>query len=419
MHSDIVVVGGGMVGALTALAMARCDFRVTVIEQRPPSEFSLNDHDLRVSAISHATLQMFKAVGVWDTMQSLRVCPYKRMLVWDNATSAETWFDSSHVGYKQLGFIVENSLMQHVLWQELRALPNVSVRTPATVVDLSVQADKALLTLDADNNSDTLSASLVVAADGFNSTVRSLAKINVDGERYDQHALVATVKTELAQQDITWQRFTESGPQAFLPLAGNRASMVWYHSAERIAELKALSDADFISAMQSEFPERLGGLLQVERRGSFPLQWSHAQQYVKPGIALVGDAAHAVHPLAGQGVNLGMLDAAVLVQCVVDGLAEGRAIGSLRTLRRYERWRKPANASMIKMLDTIQRAFQPEGQSALHASVLKTARTAALYVGNNITPINKVCIRTAMGLTGELPALARGSLPVSSISVPD
>ncbi len=413
-HTDVVVVGGGMVGALTALAMARCDLQVTVVEKSAASAFDVNDHDLRVSAISHATLQMLKAVGAWQDMQSVRVCPYKRMLVWDDASSAETWFDSTNIGHQQLGFIVENSLIQTALWQQLALLSNVALRCPASVVDLSLDQDMASLTLD---NGDVLSAELIVAADGSNSTVRALAGIAVDGERYDQHALVATVKTKLPQQDITWQRFTSTGPQAFLPLVGNRASMVWYHSEQRVSELKALSDAEFIEAMESEFPERLGGVEAVERRGSFPLQWSHAQQYVVPRFALVGDAAHAVHPLAGQGVNLGMLDAAALVQCVIDGVSDGRAIGDMRVLRRYERWRKPGNALMIKMLDGIQRAFQPDHRSPMQAGSLKVLRTAALHLANDITPVNTFCIRSAMGLSGELPELAMGRLP-STLSNP-
>jgi len=232
--TDIVVVGGGMVGAMTALAFARCDLTVTVVEKKSPAPFDPLEHDIRVSAISHATLEMFKAVDAWQTMHNTRVCPYKRMLVWDNASTARTRFNSADIGYPQLGYIVENSLIQTALWQQLQQQANVEIQCPASIETLDLQEDGASLTLD---NGQTLNAEMVVAADGSQSTVRSLAGIEVDGESYQQHALVATVKTEIAQQDITWQRFTDTGPQAFLPLVGNRASMVWYHSAERVAEL--------------------------------------------------------------------------------------------------------------------------------------------------------------------------------------
>lgn len=409
-RTDIIVVGGGMVGALTALALARCELNITVVEQTEPVEYKTDQHDLRVSAISQATLQMFKTLGVWETIQAARVCPYRRMLVWDKASEARTCFDSANVGHEQLGFIIENSLIQISLWNQLVALDHVTLKCPATVVELELHDDSARLRL---NDGEILTADLIIAADGSRSATRELAGIKTAGETYNQHALVATVATELSQQDITWQRFTETGPQAFLPLAGHRASMVWYHDESRVAELKAMTNTDFLHTMEAEFPQQLGRLAEIENRGSFPLLWSHAEQYVKPRFALVGDAAHAVHPLAGQGVNLGMLDAATLVQCILDGMAEGRHAGHFRHLRRYERWRKPANELMIRLLDGIQQVFQPDDQSAITAGAMKAFRTVALNVADSVGPINKLCIRSAMGLSGDLPELAHGRLPLA------
>ena len=409
-RTDVIVVGGGMVGALTALALARCELNITVVEQTKPAEYSTDRHDLRVSAISQATLQMLKTLDAWDAIRAARSCPYSRMLVWDKASAARTCFDSANVGHEQLGFIIENSLIQTSLWDQLAALDHVSLKCPATVVDLELHDDAAVLRLD---SGEVLTADLIIAADGSRSTTRELAGIRVTGETYNQHALVATVATELPQQDITWQRFTETGPQAFLPLAGHRASMVWYHDESRIAELKAMADTEFLHTMEAEFPQQLGGLTAIENRGSFPLLWSHADQYVKPRFALVGDAAHAVHPLAGQGVNLGMLDAATLVQCILEGMAEGRHPGHVRHLRRYERWRKPANELMIRLLDGIQQVFQPDDRSAIAAGAMKAFRTAALNMADSVGPINKLCMRSAMGLSGDLPDLAHGRLPLT------
>ncbi len=408
--SDVVVVGGGMVGALTALAFARCELQVALIEKQDSVRFNPAEHDIRVSAISTATQQMFEAVGAWDNMQNVRVCPYRRMHVWDAASNAKTSFDSANAGHQQLGFIVENGLIQHSLWQQLKTLDNVQIHTSTELTSLEFFSDKAVVVL---SNGSQLNTGLVVAADGSRSVARQLAGINTDGESYDQQALVATVTTELPQQDITWQRFTETGPQAFLPLTGNRASMVWYHDPWRIAELKALQEGEFISAMHEEFPERLGRIESVQQTGSFPLSWSHAQQYVKPRFALVGDAAHSVHPLAGQGVNLGMLDAAVLVECVMQQFAKEGDTGSLRALRRYERWRKPSNELMIRMLDGIQQAFQPQG-SAVSKGLLQASRSAALFIADRVGPVNKTCMRAAMGLAGELPQMATGRLPLAT-----
>ena len=402
--SDVIVVGGGMVGAMTALAFARYDLHVTLVERTLPTPFDAGKHDIRVSAISHATLQMFKSLGAWDEIQGTRVCAYKRMLVWDDSSSAQTRFDSADVGHQQLGYIVENSLIQHALWQQLRSLDNVRIRCPASVAALEFNDGNVKVALE---NGELLHTQLVVAADGARSSVRTLAGIKVDGESYQQHALVATVNTELPQQDITWQRFTDTGPQAFLPLAGSRASIVWYHTQSRVEALQALPESDFITALEKEFPHQLGRLSAVQQIGSFPLSWSHAKQYVKPRFALVGDAAHSVHPLAGQGVNLGMLDAAVLVQCVTDRLSQTGDTGNLRALRRYERWRKPSNELMIRMLDGIQQVFQPGEGSAFRNGMMKASRTAALQIADKSGLINKACIRTAMGLSGELPELVK------------
>lgn len=402
-NADVVVVGGGMVGALTAAALGRCGLDVVLLEQQAPRVFDADSYDLRVSALSDASERMLDAVNAWELIESMRVCPYRRMLVWEKESDARTMFDCSRIGRPQLGHIVENSVIQIALWQQLNSVDTVRTVCPVSIKSMQFSGDRVTVcTTSAD-----FQCSLVVAADGANSSARQMAGIVVDGERYQQHALVATVNTEYAQQDITWQRFTPRGPQAFLPLSGNKASIVWYETAEEVVGLKKLTDTDFVHAMTEVFPDRLGRVESVQARGSFPLQWQHAQNYVMPRFALVGDAAHSVHPLAGQGVNLGMLDAGALVDCVADSFRLGRDIGSVRTLRRYERWRRPANDLMIRFLDGIHQAFQPTRR----ASLMKGIRIAALSSAEHISPINEVCMRAAMGLVGDLPHLAHGRFP--------
>lgn len=412
VQSDVIVVGGGMVGSLTAAAFANCGLDVTVLEKVEPKAFSRDQHDIRVSAISVATQRMFQAVGSWDAMQEMRVCPFRRMSVWDSETSGATRFNSADIGREQLGHIVENRVIQQALWRRLQELDNVRLMCPVDIAGISVGEDHAGVTLEGGMQ---LTAPLIVAADGANSQMRGLAGIEVDGEAYDQHALVATVRTAEPQQDITWQRFTPHGPQAFLPLTENRASMVWYHDASIIDELKKLPAGDFLQRMQDEFPDCLGRLTELEAIGSFPLRWQQAHSYVKPRIALVGDAAHSVHPLAGQGVNMGMLDAAALVESVMRRHADGYDIGGMRCLRSYERWRKGSNMLMIKLLDGIAQVFQ-SSSSEVAGSVKKTARSLALSAAGQIGPINNLCMKAAMGLGGDLPLLARGRLPVKTLS---
>ena len=400
-----------MVGSLTAVALAECGFDVSLIERKWPDAFDAGRHDLRVSAISHATQRMFEALDVWSDMVAMRVCPYARMRVWE--ADSQTEFNSDSIGRPQLGHIVENRVIQQALLQRAQQL--VEVICPASIESLSTTTDGVLVRLD---NGDELSASLVVAADGANSAARRLAGITTNGESYDQHALVASVTTSLPQQNITWQRFTPDGPQAFLPLSGSRASLVWYQEAEFIESLKTLSDTELADAFHQHFPAELGEILSIEGRGSFPLSWQHATNYVKPGVALVGDSAHSVHPLAGQGVNMGMLDAAALVEVVAT--AGRHNIGSLRVLRRYERWRKGSNEMMIRFLHSIQRAFQPEPLEAglLQQSAIKLARRFALSAAHHASPLNRQCIKIAMGLSGDLPELAHGRLPVKAWSAP-
>ena len=400
-----------MVGSLTAVALAECGFDVSLIERKWPDAFDAGRHDLRVSAISHATQRMFEALDVWSDMVAMRVCPYARMRVWE--ADSQTEFNSDSIGRPQLGHIVENRVIQQALLQRAQQL--VEVICPASIESLSTTTDGVLVRLD---NGDELSASLLVAADGANSAARQLAGITTNGESYDQHALVASVTTSLPQQNITWQRFTPDGPQAFLPLSGSRASLVWYQEAEFIESLKTLSDTELADAFHQHFPAELGEILSIEGRGSFPLSWQHATNYVKPGVALVGDSAHSVHPLAGQGVNMGMLDAAALVEVVAT--AGRHNIGSLRVLRRYERWRKGSNEMMIRFLHSIQRAFQPEPLEAglLQQSAIKVARRFALSAAHHASPLNRQCIKIAMGLSGDLPELAHGRLPVKARSAP-
>lgn len=403
VSTDVIVVGGGMVGALTAAALGACGIDVVLLEKTAPAPFDAEVHDLRVSAVSEASERMLEAVGAWDGIRQMRLCPYRRMLVWESQSTAQTLFDSSTIGLPYLGHIVENRVIQLGLWQQLQEMDNVTMVCPGQVDSLQIETERVVIS----SGGQEYSAALLVAADGANSAVRSMANIDVEGETYNQHALVATVVTDEAQQDITWQRFTPNGPQAFLPLSGHRASMVWYESGETIAMLKQLPDDEFLRAMESSFPERLGSLRSLEGLGSFPLKWQHANDYVGPRLALVGDAAHSVHPLAGQGVNMGMLDAAALVECIVDQNAKGGDIGSSRGLRRYERWRKPQNSVMIRMLDGIHQAFQPQS----HASVIGTLRGFALRGADKLRPLNALCIKLAMGLEGDLPQLARGRLP--------
>ncbi len=396
---DVVVVGGGMVGATLGASLAQANLRVAIVEASElPEVGELNTPALRVSALSVASQRILQSFGAWDVLQETGVCPYTRMLVWEGEDVQGTLFDSADIAESHLGHIVENDKIQLAAVDRFKFLGGVWL-CPKQVSAVDFSDSGAVISLA---TGEELQAALLVGADGARSKVREMANIGVKTKRYDQQALVATVRTAAPQQDITWQRFVPSGPQALLPLQGHHASLVWYNSPQEIQRLKALDDQNFLEELVETFPERLGGVEAILERGSFPLSMSHAEYYVKPGLALIGDAAHSVHPLAGQGVNLGILDAAALAEVIVDAHRAGRAFGGLHVLGRYQRWRRSDNAVMLKALDAIQQLFSWDQPN------VSGLRSSALGLADRLTPAKKLVSRYAMGLHGDLPRIARG-----------
>ena len=410
---DVVIVGGGMVGSMLAAVLAtQSNLKVAVLERQHPEAFppqSNPPYDIRVSALSIATQRLFERVGAWQGVLDRRACIYRQMLVWDGEESGQTHFRADDISADALGHIVENRVVQLALLDRITELENVDVLCPMHLASYTQQSNCLNLSLCTDTSSaesdqagtQNVSTRLLIGADGALSSVRELAGINMERHPYEHHALVATIETELEQQDITWQRFLPTGPQAFLPLCGSHASMVWYHNAEEVARLKALPDEDFMVEMQACFPNRLGNIKAILNRASFPIVKAHASSYISERMALVGDAAHTVHPLAGQGVNLGMLDAACLGELLVDAATAGKDIGSRRLLRRYERWRRGDNAMMISILDGFYHAFKPQPEA------VRRLRSAAMSVADNAGPMKHFVMRYAMGTAGDLPRFVR------------
>ena len=389
-----------MVGGMLACALGNSRFRVAVLEAVEIPVFrEQDDYALRVSALNIASLNMLKVTGVWPGIARRRTCPFRRMLVWDGSGRGQTLFDSANIAQVELGHIVENHVLQIALFERLQQFDNIDFMAETRIENLCFQKASARVFLQ---HGGDIEAKLIVAADGGNSRVRQLVNIDMSGGQYtDQQALVATVETELPQQDITWQRFMPSGPQAFLPLCGNFASLVWYNTPNEVAHLKTLPDTMFIEALQRQFPERLARVTRVLGRGSFPLAHWHANQYVRARLALIGDAAHTVHPLAGQGVNLGLLDAAALAEVLLES-ENPQDAGALSPLRRYERWRKGHNQLMQMALDGFYHAFKPQSLA------LQISRNLALHLTGKVAPINHLCMRYASGLFGDLPKLSKG-----------
>ncbi|MGZ5026482.1 MAG: FAD-dependent monooxygenase [Methylobacter sp.] len=396
---DVVVVGGGMVGAAVACGLGGSSLKVAVIESALPQAFALEQpHDLRVSALSIASKNILEAVGAWGGVVKRRLCPFRRMRVWE--TAGDTEFCSDDINYPELGFIVENRVTQLALLERLQEFSNVELMCPAAINNINYSAGKTPeVKLD---NGRILSAKVLVAADGGQSRVRQAVGLGVTSWDYQQHALVIYIETDYGQQDITWQRFVPSGPQAFLPLTGHYGSVVWYNSPDEVSRLKALSSEDLLRELIATFPDCLGKVNAVLGTASFPLKRQHAQSYVKPGVVLVGDAAHMINPLAGQGVNIGLLDAAALAEVLLDANRLGLDLGDLAVLKRYEKMRRNENLKMMTVMDVFYQVFSNQ------VLPVKFLRNLGLGLAERILPAKNKVMRSAMGLDGNLPKLARG-----------
>ncbi|HWP94687.1 MAG TPA: UbiH/UbiF/VisC/COQ6 family ubiquinone biosynthesis hydroxylase [Gammaproteobacteria bacterium] len=397
---DIVIAGGGLVGATLACALHPSGWRVALVEARKTAPIAPGDAlDLRVSALSRASQRILEALDVWQGIAPARRQPYRAMHVWDASGAGAIHFDSADLGEPDLGHIVENRAVQAALYARLEHQPGVLLFCPASLAAADAGMRHVTLRL---SDGRALRARLLVVADGADSHLRRLFGIATDGAEYGQHGVVAHVRTERGHGETARQRFLPGGPLALLPLPDGRVSIVWSVPSERAAALVRMPDDDFLALLTEASDGVLGRALATSARAAFPLRRLHASAYVRPRVALVGDAAHVVHPLAGQGLNLGLLDAALLAEVLHAAAARGRDPGALEVLRRYERGRKGENLAMLWALDGLHRLFVSE-----HALV-RRLRNAGLAGIDRLLPLKQLLARHALGLTGELPALARG-----------
>lgn len=382
---DFVVAGGGMVGAATAIGLAQQGFHVAVVESHQPVPFhSSQPADLRVSAISPNSISLLQQLGAWDTVMAMRVCPFKRLETWDDP-ECRTRFHADELNVPWLGYIVENRVIQLALWQQFESYPNITLLCPNKIVTMQSVDNGYQLLLD---NELQLSTKILIGADGANSFVRQQAGIGITAWDYRQHCMLIHVETELAQQDITWQQFTPQGPRSFLPLSGHQGSLVWYDAPERIRKLSHMPAEQLEQEIYRHFPAELGKVT-VVNRGSFPLTRRHAQCYAQSGVVLLGDAAHTINPLAGQGVNLGFKDVLVLLEEVEKA---GANWAQATTYQRYERRRRPDNLLMQSGMDLFYTVFSNT------LPPLQLLRNVGLRLADKAGPIKKQVLKYAMGI---------------------
>lgn len=380
---DVLVVGGGMVGGVAACLLAQQGLQVCVVEASEPVAFAAEQPmDLRVSAISPASMNLLKSAGVWGAIEAMRLKSYKELATWE-IPGLETHFHAREAGVSELGFIIENRVIQLALWQQLSTMPNVQLRCPQSIQQLQQSSSNVTVTF---SDGSTCDATWVLAADGANSSVRRFAKIGVSAWDYRQDCMLINVDLSEDAPEITWQQFFPDGPRALLPLPGNKASLVWYDTPARISTLMQLSLGQLEREIRKHFPPQLPDF-NVTQRGSFPLTRRHAHHYYQGRVILMGDAAHTIHPLAGQGVNIGFKDVALLTSLMADFEQFDQS-----KLQTYERKRRCDNLLMQSTMDLFYSGFRNQ------SFPVKALRNAALLVAENGGWLKRTALRYALGL---------------------
>ncbi len=398
---DVIIVGAGLVGASLACAIAQTNaaqsLRIAVIEAvSEVQHYAGENFDPRVVALTHASEKLLRKIGCWDAIEQTRVCAYREMKVWDGEGTAAIEFDCAEVQQTHLGHIVENSLIVNQLRARMAQLPNITLIQPAAVTELiTIDQQNSAVQITLDNGVE-LCADLIIAADGARSRVRELADFSTREWDYGQQAIITTVRTERPHEFTAWQRFMHTGPLAFLPLQNNgdahQCSIVWSADDELAQQLMGLDDEAFCARLTQAFEARLGNVLACDRRYSIPLRQRHATSYIKPGVALVGDAAHNIHPLAGQGVNLGLLDVIALADELGRALSRGLPLSDESILRRYQRQRLAGNLGMMSAMEAFKRLF---GSQSLAVNWLRNTGMRQL---NSIPAVKKIIVNAALGV---------------------
>ncbi len=409
--TDIVIAGGGLVGLTAALALASgaagAPFRVTVIDALDPAQVTGAAYDGRNSSIAYASWRMFEALGLAQRLEG-RAQPINDILVTDGkvrggASLMFLHFAAAEIadetGDAPLGHFVENRHLREALLAAVAECDAIELIAPAKVASVAYDPAHASVTLD---NGRVVRAKLCIAADGRNSPIRQQASIRTIGWDYDQAGIVTTMVHDKPHEGVAQEYFLPGGPFAVLPMTGNRCSLVWTEKKSVAADLMALDDDAFAEEARDRFGSYLGHCAPEGPRWSYPLSLQLARDYVRPRLALVGDAAHAIHPLAGQGYNLGMRDVAALADVLVEARTVGLDIGALTVLDRYQRWRRFDNTALAAMTDGLNRLFSND------IGPLRIVRDIGLDLVNRFGPARRLFMRQAAGAVGELPKLMRG-----------
>lgn len=399
---DVLIIGGGMVGASLALALQHSGLRLGVIEAVAYGSAQQPSYDDRTVALAYGSRRIFAAMEVWQRLETRGVTPIKRIHISDRGHFGVARLDARKAGVEALGYVIENRVLGAVLTEMMTAAKNMTLVCPAEMQGVEFTAEAARVTVVQAGEHRTLSTRLLVAADGGRSAVRAMLGIATRRVEYDQCAVVTNITTARAHDGTAYERFTASGPLALLPMSDNRCSVVWSLPPAEAERMLALGDNEFLQRLRACFGDRLGAFVKTGTRQSYPLALTRVAEHVRPRLALIGNAAHTLHPVAGQGFNLGLRDVAVLAQVLTEAQATGGDIGDLSILQHYADWRRRDNLAVSTFTDGLVRVFS----NAFPPLVV--ARNLGLLALDLVPPIKRSLLRRTMGLAGRLPRLARG-----------
>lgn len=402
---DIVIAGGGMIGTSLALALAPLGLRVAVVETVARESSAQPSFDERSTALSRSSQRMYEAMGLWPQIRAAAT-PITHIHVSDRGRFGFAHIDAAEQGVEALGYVVINGVLGDVLQAQLETLDDLDVLCPATIVDLKLGPDHALVGVDDNGSRRSLRCRLLVAADGAGSSVRTMAGITARQVAYEQRAIVGNVLPELAPRNRAFERFTGNGPLAILPVTDGRAAFVWTVAEQDAEHLLGLGDDDFVAELQRMFGNRLGSFSKVGKRASYPLSLSKALRLTAPRTVLVGNAAHGLHPAAAQGFNLGLRDVAALCDCIADAAVDAIDCGDASVLERYAAWRRSDQQKLVRFTDGLVHLFgDARGQ-------VRLARNVGMLAFDLVPGVRDVFAKHTMGLAGYLPRLSRG-VPLS------
>ncbi len=400
---DIVIAGGGMIGTSLALALAPLGLDVAVVEAVERKAAEQPSFDERSTALSRSTQRMFIAMNLWGEIVAAST-PIRHIHVSDRGRFGFSHIDAHEQGVEALGYVVINRVLGEVLQNALDKADGIDVLCPARIVDVSLQPDMALLSVERDGSRQTLHCDLLVAADGARSSVRDMMGITAQQADYGQRAVIGNLLPEMPLENRAYERFTPQGPLALLPIADERAAFVWTVSENDAERVLALDDQSFLAELQDAFGYRLGTLSRVGKRAAYPLVLSKAVRLTATRSVLIGNAAHGLHPVAAQGFNLGMRDVAALCDCIADALQDAEAFdaGDAEMLHHYASWRRSDQRKLVRFTDGLVRLFGSTN------APLRALRNVGMLGFDLIPGVRSVFAKHTMGLAGRLPRLSRG-----------